>query len=452
VVRRFKDDSASYEAVFRYSVVSKVEAAVVGGEPLSDSVRAVADMRHLTRFGVEETVSTRTVYRWARAHREGGLPGLFPAKRVSAAPSRVLSELMLEFLRTERAKDERASVPEIIRRAVVLGVIPSEDEVSRTTVWRALKNMGLPTRRRPTKHEGDCRRFAYPHRMMMILADGKHFRAGAGRLRRVAIYFLDDATRYALHVEVGTSEDTTLFLRGLHAVLAKYGFMLIVFLDNGPGFISDDTVAVIGRLGGVHLINGTAGYPEGHGKIERFNQTSTAAVLRSLDGAADVDPSCSALTLRLQHALGLYNRRPHESLGGDSPEARWNRDERRLRMPDSREALDERFIVTETRVVSKDHVIRFDGQEYEVPRGWARGEILVRRNVLSGALTVLDQGHVVRIHPVDKHQNAIERRAHLRDDEPTSTDPTPKTAAMLEFERDYAPIVDAHGGFSQHKE
>jgi len=29
----------------------------------------------------------------------------------------------------------------------------------------------------------------------MVLADGKHFRAGIGRLRRLALTLLDDATR-----------------------------------------------------------------------------------------------------------------------------------------------------------------------------------------------------------------------------------------------------------------
>jgi hypothetical protein len=39
--------------------------------------------------------------------------------------------------------------------------------------------------------------------MQMVLCDGKHFRAGAARLRRVALFFLDDATRMGLHVVVG---------------------------------------------------------------------------------------------------------------------------------------------------------------------------------------------------------------------------------------------------------
>jgi len=91
------------------------------------------------------------------------------------------SEALIGFLRTEKQGDPRASVPELLRRAEQQGIIGSALSVDRTTVWRACRRMGLPTRARPSKREGDMRRWRYPHRMQCVLADGKHFRAGAGR-------------------------------------------------------------------------------------------------------------------------------------------------------------------------------------------------------------------------------------------------------------------------------
>jgi hypothetical protein len=99
-------------------------------------------------------------------------------------------------------------------------------------------------------------------------------------------------------------------------------------------------------------------------KIERFNQTSIAAVLRSLDGAVDVDPDLRALELRLQHYLECYNDRPHESLDGQTPRQRGQADTRELCFPDGEEQLSSRFVVTEERRVSKDHVIQFGGIGY----------------------------------------------------------------------------------------
>ena len=51
----------------------------------------------------------------------------------------------------------------------------------------------------------------------------------------------------------------------------------------------------------MHLVLGTAGYPEGHGKIEKFHQTTWTGVLRGLC-RPEIDPEPRALELRLQAA------------------------------------------------------------------------------------------------------------------------------------------------------
>ena len=153
------------------------------------------------------------------------------------------------------------------------------------------------------------------------LCDGKHFRAGATRAKRVAFFFLDDATRLGLHVIVGTSESKSLFLRGLYPTLHRYGRPGVVYIDRGAGFIADDTIAVVAAVKSL-LIHGRARYPEGHGKIEKFNQTALNAILRNLNGRADVDPSLEALELRLSHWLReTYNHTPHEAF--DDKQTPW---------------------------------------------------------------------------------------------------------------------------------
>ena len=180
-----------------------------------------------------------------------------------------------------RQRDPRASVPELLRRAVARGIVAAELRIDRTTAWRACRRLGLPTRARPSKREGDLRRWRYPHRMQRVLADGKHFRAGATRLRRVALFFIDDATRYGLDVLVGTSESTELFLRGLYEVVLRHGLADLFYLDRGPGFISHDTLAVVQGGLGAWLIHGAARYPQGRGAVERFNRTASERVLRA---------------------------------------------------------------------------------------------------------------------------------------------------------------------------
>lgn len=436
----------SHEALFRFRVVSQVLAEVTRGQPRGWAIETIASRAHTELDGSERKVSARTLYRWVGAYERGGLAGLEQAPRKRVETSAVLSETLVSFLREEKQTDPLASVPELIERARERGQVGQHESVDRCTAWRAVKRMGLETRRRPTKHEGDMRRFAYSHRMQMVLSDGKHFRAGVHRLRRVALYFLDDCTRYGLHVVVGSSENAELFLRGLFELAQRYGLMDALFLDNGPGFVADDTFAVMGQLRRA-LIHGTKAYPEGHGKIERFNQTSIAAVLRSLDGAVDVDPDPGALELRLRHFLGRYNDRPHESLGKQTPRSRWEADERELCFPDSEEKLRSHFVLTEERTVSNDHVISYEGVQYEAPRGLNRQRIPVYRQVFTAELSVLHNGDFVRLHPVDLERNARDRRGQRRD-EPQTESPPVKTAATLAYEREFAPVVGHDGGFN----
>ena len=438
--------SVSPEELLRYRVVSEVRAQLDAGKTLAQAIDAAWAHAYVTTEGHPQTVSERSAYRWFEAHAKAGLAGLSNAMSSSKPVGGCLPPTLLDFFRSEKGVDRYASVPELIRRARQRGIIDAQQPVDRVTAYRACVALGLPMRRVPGKYESDMRRFAYPHRMMMVLADGKHFRAGLHKTRRVALFFLDDASRYGLDVIVVTAESAAGFLRGLYAVILRTGLMDSLFLDNGPGFKADDTAAVCVRLG-INLILGTAGYPEGHGKIERFNQTAGTQVLRGLAGAAEVDDDCGALTLRLRHWLHTqYNQTPHESLDLLSPQSRWELDSKALRPLESQDALRERFVVREPRTVSKDNVVSFESIDYEVPRGHARTQIQVQRRVLSGELLVLHDGRLVTLHPVDLALNAVSGRTRSPVAPPDDSESTPQTAAALAFARAFSPVVNRDGG------
>jgi putative transposase len=307
------NDPFSEKALLRYHVVSLVRARLLRGESLARAVEEVASMRHPTVSGEPRRVSARTVYRWVAAYERGGTDALADKRRSSERASRVLSPRLLRYLTGERGRDRDASIPELLERAEQEGLLESWRDVDRTTVYRALVRMGVPTTRRKSQRGRDQRRFDYAHRMELVLCDGVHFRAGGTSKRRVACFFLCGATRFGLHVVVGPSESAALFLRGFHEVLLRYGRLGILYLDHGPGFIASAVAEVCRRLE-IALVHGRANYPEGHGKIEKFNQTARKKILRGL-ARPDVDPAYDALELRLSHWLReRYNHHPHESL------------------------------------------------------------------------------------------------------------------------------------------
>jgi transposase InsO family protein len=435
-----------FELLFRHQVVSEVLARIGRGERQADAVRAVCEREHLLACdGKQRRVAPRTVYRWLAAYRRGGIDALRP----QAQPSRqeLLPDCLVTFLITQKKKDPRASIPELIRRARALGIVPADHLIDRTTIFRSLRRRGVDLRRRKTTKRHDARRFAYPHRMDMVLCDGKHFRAGAARKRRVALFFLDDASRAGLFVVVGTSETTILFLRGLHGTIQRAGFMDILFLDRGSGFISLDSHAVLANLG-IKFIHGTAAYPEGHGKVERLNGTVTGDVLRGLDGRAEVDPSPLALEIRIRHYLETqYNHRPHSKLDNKAtPWERFSSDPKPLRFPEDRQTLRSKFEVLLSRRVSADNIASVDSVDYELPRGYAGAKVRLRKKLLEqGRLFFDHEGELIELHPVDLARNARTPRASQEPDDEVQH-PLPPSAADLAFDRDYGPVVDPDGG------
>ncbi len=437
----------SEEALFRYQVLSRIFAREHRGEKRSLTIKDVAGEDHITANGKSRTICSRTLYRWLDLFETHGFSGLIPKQRAPLQGSQALPPKLIEFFVNQKTADPSTSVPEIIRRAEMKGIISTIQDVNRVTAWRTLKRMGVDVSRRKTSEHPDRRRFSYPHRMQMVLCDGKHFRAGPGRLRRVALFFLDDSSRMGLHVVVGSSENAELFLRGLYETILSYGFMDAIFVDNGSGFTAHDSIEVLRKLN-ILFIHGTSGYPEGHGKIERFNRTVKEQAIRLFNGNPEIDPECSALELRLRHYLHQrYNLSPHESLDKNCPWSCFHDDKKAPYFPESQDHLRQAFILHTKRRVSKDNVVALGGVYYEVVRGYAGARVLLHRNMLDHSVSIIHQGRLVRLTVLDPHINARAKRSKTRLRKEQGDVFLPKSSAQLAFDQDMRPIVEPDGGF-----
>jgi len=216
--------TVSDRALLRYGCVCEVLSAELEGMRLGGAIKAVSARPHYDRLGRRRPVAPRSLYRWVAAYRRGGLEALEPASRARTRSSVVLPAELIAFLASEKRVDAEASIPELIRRARERSIIDSAERIDRTTVYRAARRMELAVGRGRHRRlpEGDVRRFAFPQRMMMLLCDGKHFRAGPLLRKRVAFFFLDDATRMGLEVVVGSAESSELFARGLYLLVRRW--------------------------------------------------------------------------------------------------------------------------------------------------------------------------------------------------------------------------------------
>jgi transposase InsO family protein len=428
---------------FRQNIVSLVFASIEAGMTKSEAIAKILAANTVSRDGKRFYAGKRTIYRWIAAYKQGGTEALANKSKISSEPSKVLPEIFLDFLKSQKIADEECSIPDVIKAAEIKGLV-KQNQLSRTTVWRAARKLNLPLLGTQGKDLSVKKRFEYPHRMQMVLCDGKHFRAGKMRTKRVVFTFIDDATRKVLGTVVGKSENKKLFLRGIHKVLLKYGKMVCLFVDNGSGFVPHDVEIICARLG-IHLIYGTAGYPEGHGKIERFNQTIYKDLLRTFAGDPSVDDSPINLEMRIEHYIReMYNQNKHAALKEKSPNERWDSDSMRLASIDNIEAMEQFFVINKSRKVSNDNIVKIDNVSFEVPCGHSGRLVNIEQDFINARMRILHDGKMLRIIPVNLNANAKSKRANSKK-KPKRVEGPINNAARIAYNQSYKPVVNSVG-------
>ena len=150
-------------------------------------------------------------------------------------------------------------------------------------------------------------------------------------------------------------------------MLSRFGRPSMVYLDNGSGFISKDVRKVYANLD-IGLVHGSAGYPEGRGKIERFHRTLYEHLLRHWQEAAAIDTDAASLELRLrEYLIKDYNQTEHSAINA-KPDDLFDQDPKPLGFYENIERLREGFILPEKRKVSRDNVISFQGSTSKCQR------------------------------------------------------------------------------------
>ena len=267
-------------------------------------------------------VSRRTASKWKGRHREAGEAALVDrSSRPHRSPRRTHPTVVEEILRLRR---RRQTGPQIASR---IGSSPS-------TVARILAQEGLsrlknldpkePVLRYQRDHPGelihiDIKKLGRIQVVGHRITGNRRQRArGAGwEFVHVAV---DDASRLA-YAEVLANERSPTAVAFLRRLVAWYSSHRItvtgIMTDNGSCYVSRRFASACRRLGLRHLR--TRPYrPCTNGKAERFIQT----LLRGW-AYHRAYPTSIQRSLRLPKFLSYYNhRRPHASLGRQTPAAR----------------------------------------------------------------------------------------------------------------------------------
>lgn len=317
-------------------VSMEVRLAMAAHAVLEDSGVSVAEV--CRRFGV----SRDSYYRYRRRLREQGLVGLVPrSRRPKSSPGvtdpQVVALLVAKHdqLVTEGWDGGALSVHDWLALEQVPG-LPSA-----RTIHKYLAAAGRTTATSSKRPKSSFRRFEAMQPNGIWQLDGTEVRLVDGT-KAVLLRFQDDHSRMSLATRAAPSENGADVWSCMVTAMERYGKPAIVLCDNGSAFTSRFTRGVSGfsefetrlRLIGVAMVNASPKHPQTCGKKEREWGTQKRWL-----AAREPPKDLTELQLLADAYDEIFNtRRPHQGIGGKTPQSRY--DATAKAEPDPRNRLD----------------------------------------------------------------------------------------------------------------
>jgi len=436
---------------YQLLLVNHAKALELQGVPKIESLAMVIKNNNHISLKGGKRASERTLRRWIDLFEKEGHDTFENKKRGEYEKFKDIKENVTKRFIELKKGDKYLSVPKVIRILEKENLI-KKGEISRNTGWRISNYYNLPLCLRD-QHKSKKIRFEFKHRMDMVICDGKHFRAGIKENKRVVISFLDDSTRMCLVTKVGPSEKSRVFLRGLYDLIRHYGIPRIIFLDNGSGFKNNEVQEICQKLK-INMIHGTPRYPEGRGKIERFNRTIGNDFLRTFPCNPKIKPDIMFLENIIKKATEEYNHTIHSSLR-KTPYEKWHEDDMELKFPYSPEKLQSLFSINLIRKVSEDNIVKHFSKSYEVPIDYSGRKIVLIENVITGELFFEHHKKYISLKEVNLELNAdIKRQGKPHPEREKETDRNKNKISVLTSELEHNPctMVDEDGNYFERED
>ena len=185
-----------------------------------------------------------------------------------------------------------------------------------------------------------------------------------GRSRRTfLIMIIDDHSRMIVGGEIFYNDNAYNYQKVLKQAVSTYGIPDKIYMDHGSSFENEQLTLILDSLGTVEshapVRDGAA-----KGKVERNFRTVRSRWLSTLD-ASEIH-SLEEFNRLLADYIMRHNTTVHSG-PGETPVDRFMRTKDHVRVPKSKEWLDECFTNRTTRKVNNDSCITIDGIWYDVP-------------------------------------------------------------------------------------
>ncbi len=348
------------EAAWRFQLVAPLVKGLMKRQEREDYRKGLlaGTVEHPSRGRVR--LSSRTLRRWCKMAREGGMGGLvFSARKDRGQAKRLPSGALRRAL--ELREEDPTRTGRMLMRLLLAERPEWKGILSYTTLGRHLRAAGSRRGQR-TDRKGPFVGFeaGAPHDLWQgdilygppVLHKGK-------RVRSMVVCWLDDRSRHVCHLEAYPDQTQAAVEDSLRKAIAKYGLPVALFVDNGMVYSGKSFTLACSDLG-ITKVHSTPRYPMSRGKQERFFRTLR---MQLLDEVANVEPmELTELNRLLVAWLADYHSTPHSSTKQTPAE----RLKGAVFRPASPEILELAFLQWTTRQVSVQGQVRFEGNVYSV--------------------------------------------------------------------------------------
>lgn len=401
-------DAAIKTAQFRFSLIAPVIQGLVPDE--SDTayfMRITKDPLTLPD-GRSVKYSWKTPQKWHYLYKKGGFDALLPKTRSDKGIPRALPDTAVEEICRLKEKYPRLNATQIHIRLVQDAFIPAT--VSVDAVQRFIRNNGLKSSRELTRK--DRKAFEEDSFGRLWQADTCHFCYLNDETDKKAhkvylVIIIDDHSRMIVGGGMSYNDNSYGFQKVLKEAVSTYGIPDKLYTDNGSPYIDRQLSLICGSIGTV-LLHAPVRDGAAKAKVERNFRTMRERLLYGLD--LDKIHSLQEFNALLKDYIRRHNTGYHSGIGC-APFERYQTTKEHVKIPRSREWLEECFLNRVTRQVKKDATVSIDCKSYDVPMQFISQKVEIRYlpEDMDSAF-ILYEGEHFPIRATDKNQNCRTKR------------------------------------------
>jgi len=367
-------------------------------------------------------ISAETIRYWLRQYRKEGFEGLKDVRRTSRG-GKLPEEVILKACQLKQQVPER-SIDKIIRIMEEMGFV-EKGILYRSTLHRYLQKKGLSARRLKIADKQDLARWQADYANDLWQSDmlgGPYLEdpLNGGKKRKTWLYaFIDDASRLLTYGRFFFKGDLPALELVFKRSIQRCGIPRVTYYDNGQVYRSKHMRSICAELGIHKPVFTKNARPEGHGKIEAWNNTCISDFLSELRDSyiTSLEELNEVFLIWMEYE---YNRKLHSEIGC-TPRERWQRDSSRFRYAPE-EKLRKAFLWSEERRVDKCAQIHLFTRRYRVSPHFAGTKVEVRYNP--------EHLDIVEIWVGGKFNERVRPYTRQRQRPPKSTLPAPQVPPL----------------------